>query len=211
MLRDVREGLDDHEVRGALDGRGKPLPGCQRAVERRRDGTAGRDRGERGLEAPVHEDRRHRAPHERAQLGEREPRLDPRLRDDRLRRGRVGVDPLLRAAEIDRERDEALLGAVVDVALDPAQLRRLRLDRRRPALAESLDVLPQRRRRVDAQEALDHGAVQRDEPPRDRGGDRHEDEPHEERDGARRPPTSTPGPGAGARGSPTRARRSGRA
>ena len=58
-------------------------------------------------------------------------------------RGRIRVDPLAGEAEVDRQHDEALLGAVVEVALDPVQLARLDVEDRRAALAERLDLAPQ--------------------------------------------------------------------
>ena len=92
------------------------------------------------------------------------------------------VDPLLRPPEVDRQGHEALLGAVVEVALDPAQLRRLELERRGSAAPEPLHVLAQGRRRVDAQQPLHDRPVQDHQPARDDGRRRHEHEADQERE-----------------------------
>ncbi len=55
--------------------------------------------------------------HRVLQLVDRLRRARPRLQDPTL-----GAEPQLRRAQLERERDEALLGAVVDVPLDPAAL-----------------------------------------------------------------------------------------
>ena len=56
-----------------------------------------------------------------AQLLDREPRLLARLGDQRRGGGRV-VDARLRQPERERQGDQPLLGAVVQVTLDPAAL-----------------------------------------------------------------------------------------
>ena len=79
-----------------------------------------------------------------------------------LRGRRIGVDALAREAEVDREHDEPLLGAVVEVALDPVQLARLDVEDGRAALAERLDLAPQLAALRGAEQARHDAAVERD-------------------------------------------------
>src|SRR5690242_688029 len=62
------------------------------------------------------------APRKLAELLERGLQLAPRGLQQPRRRGRLRVDLALREAELERQRDEPLLGAVVEVALEPATL-----------------------------------------------------------------------------------------
>ena len=143
MLRDVRQGFRDHEVRRRLDRRGESGPGFELELDRERQ--LGGERCERALEAPVGEHRRVDSPHELAQLGDRG--LGALVRgEDQLPRGlRVLVQLLLRESEVDRERDELRLRAVVQVALDPSQLVRLLLRRGGARLGELVHARPELR------------------------------------------------------------------
>ena len=63
------------------------------------------------------------AARELAQLADRELELVDGVGEHLVELGRhVGPEPLLGCAELERERDEPLLGAVVDVPLDPSPL-----------------------------------------------------------------------------------------
>ncbi len=63
----------------------------------------------------------------------------PHLLEERLRRGRIGVDDLPCQLELDGERDEMLLSAIVEVALDPAAFGVTRCDHAFSRRAELLD------------------------------------------------------------------------
>ena len=78
--------------------------------------------GQGGVEAAVGEDRRVDAPDEVAQLGEGRLGLVVGVGHERLGLLGVGVEALAGPAEVHGERDEPLLGAVVQVALDAAAL-----------------------------------------------------------------------------------------
>ena len=140
VLGGVRERLGGDEVRGRLDA---PRAGV-RKVDRdgRRQRAAVGERLERGADAPVGEHRRVDAAGEVAQL-----RGAPRRRPARasatscLRGFRVGRELLLGHAEAEPERDQPGLRTVVQVALDPAELGVLLLDRAEPRHLERLDPL----------------------------------------------------------------------
>jgi hypothetical protein len=123
VLGDVREGLRDDEVRGGLHRRCGPLGELD--VDRRRHRGAGRERGHGGGQAPVGEDRGRDAAGERAQLGEGLGGLGARLGEQP--RGGLGVvgQAALRGGQVHAQPHEALLRAVVDVALEAAQRRGL--------------------------------------------------------------------------------------
>ena len=74
-----------------------------------------------------------------AQFADRLRDARPGLSDELLRACRVGAELLLSHPEAEPERDQARLGAVVEVALDPPQLGVLLLDRASPARLEHLD------------------------------------------------------------------------
>ena len=59
---------------------------------------------------------------ELAQLVQRLGELVARLRRELLRLGRVAADPVLQHPQLQRDGDEALLRAVVEVALEPPAL-----------------------------------------------------------------------------------------
>ena len=118
VLDGVGERLAGDEVRGRLDLR-------RRAVGRRgdvdRDRGAAREVGERGGQALV-QPRRADAGGDRAQVGDRGRDLvdgGVERRDEHLRLAR---ERALQAPQHDAERDQPLLRAVVQVALEPAPL-----------------------------------------------------------------------------------------
>ena len=104
--------------------------------------AAAGDRAERRDQPAIEQDRRRDPADEVAQLGEGLARLLLSLEDELLCRLGIAVDPLAREAEVDGEHDQALLGAVVEVALDPVQLARLDVEDRGTALLERLDLPP---------------------------------------------------------------------
>ena len=123
VLDHVRQRLRDHVVRGRLDG--------LRQLDRGRldldgDRQPGGERLERRGEAAVGEDGRMDAASELAQLVERGGELLARGLEHRLGRRRVAADLRLGEAQRERERDEPLLGAVVEVPLEPASAPRRR-------------------------------------------------------------------------------------
>ena len=95
-------------------------------------GSAARpDGGRQRLgEATVHEQRRVDAVREVAQLLHRLLQVAPDLLEHRLRPVGIGVGDLADEVHAHRERDEMLLRAVVQVALDPTALRVAGLDER---------------------------------------------------------------------------------
>ena len=76
-----------------------------------------------------------------AELLERVPRVAPRLGEQRPRGLGIALQLLLGHPDAHAERDEPRLRTVVEVALDPAQLGLLDVDRGRAALLEPLDVV----------------------------------------------------------------------
>ena len=95
------------------------MPSASTDVEQR--GAAGRG-AERVGEAAVHEQRRVDAVREVAELLHGFLEIEPDLVEHRLRLLGIGVGDLAREAHTDRERDEVLLRAVVQVAFDAAPL-----------------------------------------------------------------------------------------
>jgi signal transduction histidine kinase len=98
--------------------------------------------------------------HEVAELGERLLRFLVRARDQRERAVGVGVELLLRPPEVHAQRDEPLLGAVVQVAFDPAALGLGAVEGRGAAGVERFDlglerVTPRRTEQVPARECTE--------------------------------------------------------
>jgi len=126
VLRDVRERFrDDVEDRHLDRARQRPV---EVDLELDRDARALGQRLERGREAAIGEDRRMEAARQLAELLKGERELLARTAEDR--RGSVRIDPELRLGEPEgeRERDEALLGAVVEVPFEPPPLGVGRVD-----------------------------------------------------------------------------------
>ena len=121
VLRDVGQGLRHDEVGDGLDGARRTLG--QEHVQARRHRRAGDDPRQGRVEPSLVEHRGVQAADEAAQLGQRLLRLVVRLLDGPSRLGRrVGRQRRTGHPEVEGERGEALLGAVVEVALDPAAL-----------------------------------------------------------------------------------------
>ena len=127
VLGDVGERLGDDEVGGGLDRRRRAVG--ERDVDLDRHRAAGGERRQRGVEPTVGQHRRVDAAHEVAQLADRQLGLLVGADDQLGGAGRVAarLEPLTGHAEVHRQRDEALLGAVVEVALDAARARSPRL------------------------------------------------------------------------------------
>src|SRR4051794_12767044 len=126
VLGDVGERLGDEVVGGGLDWLWQADGGKGDDLDR-----YGRARGElveRAGEALMAEDRRVDAAGQLAQLTQGEPELLARVREKALRALGIAVDLRLQRPDLQRERDEALLRAVVEVALEPAALGVLDLD-----------------------------------------------------------------------------------
>jgi hypothetical protein len=119
VLGDVRERFRDDVVDRRLHGR-------RHALDRRRQldrhGASRSDRLERRTEAAIAQDRRMDPARELAQLLERLVELLAHL-DDVLR-GCVGIGMDLRfdQTQVERDRDEPLLGAVMEIPLESAAL-----------------------------------------------------------------------------------------
>ena len=126
MLADVGEALGDGEVQGRLDGRGQPL-GQRRRHRRRRRQLHG-ERLDGADEAAVGEHRRVDPADHRAQVGERVTVRGLRLLEQLAGHVGVALHGVEGHAERHPRRHEAGLGAVVEVALDAAQLGGLDVD-----------------------------------------------------------------------------------
>ena len=73
-----------------------------------------------------------------AQLADRRLRVGERAVDQLAGAGRVGVEALARELQLDHQRHEPLLRAVVEVAAEPAALGVARVDEPRPRRAQRL-------------------------------------------------------------------------
>ena len=142
VLADVRERLGDDEVRRALDGRRRPSVEVDRDAHVQR--RPARERRDRRLEPAVGEHRRVDAARQVAQLLERLARAAAGVGEQLARRLGVGGELLLGHAEAHAERDEARLRAVVQVALDAAQLGLLLVDGAGARRLERGDALGER-------------------------------------------------------------------
>jgi hypothetical protein len=144
VLDDVRQRLRDDVIGGRLDRLGQAL--SQAHVERDRHGRAGREHLQRGHEAPLGEDCRMDA---LRQLAELRQRLGQLLRSDLEQLRRLlgaGADLLEGHPQADRKSHEPLLGAVVQIALEPAPFGVACLDDAKPRRRELLARLRARHR-----------------------------------------------------------------
>ena len=125
MLADVGQALGHDVVDGHLDRLGQPLGEVDPQVDRHR--RPGGHRLERHREPAAGEQRRLQPVRQVAQLVDGRADLLPGVVDP-SRDVRVGAQAALDQGELDRERDQPLLGAVVQVALQalPLALRRPR-------------------------------------------------------------------------------------
>ncbi len=140
VLGDVGEGLGHDEVGDGLDGRRRPAG--QVDVDRDGDWAEGRQGGQRGIEAAVGQDRGMHAAHEAAQLGQGGHGLAVGLVDQHPGGGGIlGVEARLRPGQLHRHGHQALLRAVVQVALDPAALGLGGVDDLGPAVLKLADAV----------------------------------------------------------------------
>src|SRR3954451_24356666 len=138
MLADVRKALRDDIERGHFDLLGQATIESDR--EAQRDRRAGGDRLQSDLQTMPAQHGGMEAPRNGAKLVERDSDLLPRLIETRAS-VLIARDLLLEQAELERERDQALLGAVVQVALQSLPLPLSGLDH---ASARSLQLLQMR-------------------------------------------------------------------
>jgi hypothetical protein len=82
------------------------------------------------------------------------------LEDELFRRRWIRFDAFARQAEVDGQHDEPLLGAVVEVALDPVQLACFRVEDGRPAPLERIQLPPQLAALGCAEQSAHHRAVE---------------------------------------------------
>ena len=173
VLGGVGQRLADDEVGGGLDLVGEaPI---DRHVQMCRKRRAAAEFVERGREPALGEQRRVDAVGQLAQLRERERERFAGLAHERSGRRRLARELCLEQPERHRDRDEPLLGAVVEVALDPPPLgvgrldqpraRRLQLDQPGAQLGLQALVLEREARgRADRPHelgvVLEHGVVQ---------------------------------------------------
>ena len=141
-LATLASASDDDEVGGRLDRRREPLG--QRDVELHGDRRAGGERLERRVEPALGEHGGMDAGGELAQLLDRRARVGERAADE-LARARPGSSCQRCSASCSSisSGHEPLLGAVVEVAAEPAALAVARLDDPRARLAQRLDARPQ--------------------------------------------------------------------
>ena len=120
VLHRVLDGLHGGEVDGALDLEG--MAGHAGSGDMDGDRGVARERLERAIEALLAERRGEDAHRVRAQVLEGSLGLDAECADRLGPRGGILVQRLLGEREPDPQRDQPLLGAVVQVALDPRAL-----------------------------------------------------------------------------------------
>ena len=118
VLRDVGQRLGDREVRGGLDGR-REAAGRHLAQLHGDRGPAGEALDRRG-QAALGQHRRVDPPRQLAQLARRGCQLVREPVQERCDRRGVGLHPRAHHAHVERQGDEPLLRAVVQVALDLA-------------------------------------------------------------------------------------------
>ena len=133
VLRHVRERLRDHEVGRGLDGGGQATGALTDDVDR--DGRARGQRAYRRLEPALGQHHGMDAARQIAQLLEALPELVDRAVEERRRVGTVGHAHACEP-EVQRQRDEPRLRAVVEVALDAPPFAVGRLDQPRPRGAQ---------------------------------------------------------------------------
>ncbi len=160
VLRNIGQGLRSDEIGRSFRRGWESLTGCELADEDGRHWPDTRNGLDCRHEAAVEQDGRRDPTNEVANLGQRLTRLLLPFDDQLLCRCRIRVDPLARETEVDRQHDEALLGTVVEVALDPVEFARFDVEDGRAALPKRLDLAPQLAAFRRAQEAGDDAAVE---------------------------------------------------
>ena len=120
MFRDVGQCLGDTEVGDGLDGRRRPAHHVD--PHRHRNRRARRQRGQRGVQPSVGQHRRVDPPGHLADLDDGVLRRLMGPLDQLARPVRVDVQLGPGHAQVHRDGDQSLLGAVVEVALDASPL-----------------------------------------------------------------------------------------
>src|SRR3954454_1963739 len=138
MLADVRNALRDDIKRGHFDLLGQAT--IESDSKAQRDRRSGGDRLQSDLQTMPAQHGGMEAARDGAKLLERDSNLVSRLIETRAR-VLIAGDLLLEQAELERERDQPLLGTVVQVALQSLPLPLSRLDH---ASARSLQLLQMR-------------------------------------------------------------------
>ena len=140
VLRHVGQALGDDEVGRGLDGRGKPA--VEREAQLDRDGGARGEALQGRVEAPLGEHRGVDPGREVAQLVDGGAGLLDRPVEELAGGAGLRVPALARELEVDQERDEPLLGTVVQVAPEPPALGVPHRDDPRAGLAQGHDAAP---------------------------------------------------------------------
>ena len=137
MLADIGKTLRDDIERSDLDLLWQPA--LERNVQTHRHRSAGGDRLQGHLQTVTAENGRMEAARHRPKLVERDCDLLSRLVESRTGIGIAG-HLLLQQAQLERERDQTLLRAVVQIALQPLALTLPRLDHPCPRALQLLEV-----------------------------------------------------------------------
>jgi hypothetical protein len=119
VLGDVGQRFRDEVVGGDLDGLGRPPVELDDHAHRQRG--ARRERPQRRVQPALAQHGRMDAVGQVAQLAQRGGELLARRRQEPRGLG-AGLEPGAERAELERQRDEPLLSAVVEVALQPPPL-----------------------------------------------------------------------------------------
>ena len=154
VLGGVRERLGDHEVGGALDGRGEAA--TRGRLDRRAQPVASGERLDGRDQPAIGEQRRHDPPREVTQLGDRMVGLALGI-SDQPPDLRLLIGAQLGPAQLQRQRDEPRLRSVVQVALDAPQLGSLRVDGLAARAGQQVDPGPQRAPPTGDQHAVVQG------------------------------------------------------
>ena len=141
VLGDVGQRFGDDEVGRGLDRAREPFR--QPALELDRHRRAAGERLQGGVQPALGEHGGMDARREIAQLVDRLPGVGERAVDELASAVDVGGEALARELELDHQRDEPLLGAVVEVAPEPSAFRVARLDDPRARGPQRLQPGPQ--------------------------------------------------------------------
>ena len=185
VLGRVGQALGDGEVEPRLD-RGRRSPG-QRAGDLHGHGHVEGQRAHRAVETAVGQHRRVDAAHHVAQVGQGGLGGGPRLLDRTAGAGRVVLELRLGHPQAHRHGHQPGLGAVVQVALEPAQLGGGVVDGGGAAAGQHLDAPLEPLGAAGAQQhAVDAGAHRHERvravPPEPRGQHAEQQHHHEQRE-----------------------------
>lgn len=161
----VGHHLGDGEIAGRFQRGVEPFGQIDLGLTRQ--GQVQGQRPNRLPQAPVGEHRRVHPPDQAAQFLQRRRRGDAGLHDQRGSFVRTAVDHLLGDPEVHPDGDKPSLRAVMQISLDPAQLRRRGVDRLGPRLGQLPHPPGQRRIRLPPQQppgVRQHGQWQQPDP-----------------------------------------------